>query len=154
MGKTALQQYCLAQMGITQYKRRALLGDYLICLIVEQHDKPPAILSTEQKQLLDRMCLALHWPLESIQTVFLEGEDEKIAMLFWQRITEYQPKKVLLFGNNEGKIFFPSTENPVSVHEDDNTLCIALLPALSTLLNDPIAKRAAWKIMQSLILPI
>lgn len=132
-------------MGITLYKRRSLLCDYLLCINAISPE-----IDSDKNGLLERMCQALHWPLDATQRVILIGSVQEKNTLFWDKITEYQPKKILLFCDAAENSFVDATHNPMRLPGTGRACVVGLLPSVEQLLRDPAAKKQAWKIMQNL----
>lgn len=131
-----LRSYYLAAMGISEWRLRRSSADYLV-FSDAQH-------SPEKNALLIKMLAALGWPQEKTQLIGIKSAALNTSALFLERIKNYSPKKVLLFGEDLKNLM----DDPlIKAHK----VPMAVLPALSVLLKEPAAKRQAWKIMQDLI---
>jgi len=137
--ETTLKNYCLEMMGITQWQRRtlskALHCDYLILLDLKSHSLP---LANDLKQMLDRIVQALDWPTETIIDA-LASELSRLPTQIEQKVQQYQAKKIMLFTSLSNTSL------------DAITQTFVIVPSLSTLLQDKVAKKQAWEKMQSLI---
>lgn len=145
MNKTERKQYCLQIMGITSWQLRQeaphLSHRYLL-LVSEE-------LNREKHELINRMLQALSWPFEETRIEKLE-DSHLTSTIFYQKIKEIQPEKVLLYGQIMSQKIVQTTLNPCSISIDNKQLLIGILPTLQELLNDISAKRRAWQVMQEL----
>lgn len=144
MNRHDLQQYCLNQMGITQFVRRSLVD----CappqnwIILDEREKAANVLNQEKQILLANILAALNWSAKMTVTTFVSWNEPTILKdNFEERLQQIKPSKVLWFEfqtANNFEFVFPSQ------------IIVAKVPPLNTLLSDPQAKKIAWKKMQSL----
>ncbi len=119
---SALQDYCLQVMGITQWQLKtndnSLPKPFLLLL--------DETLDDEKNQLLTRLVQAMNWQgRERIESVHSDSIQEKIALA----------QKVVVFGEAISKQFI-------------NHSCVVIIPSVAEMLKNVDAKKRAWGILK------
>lgn len=138
-----LKNFCLSEMGITQWQRRSLTNDIAkhsvqwdyIIFVSQQELENNHKLNAEKSALLDRLLQALRWSKDKTKIEFVGGGEPNVQQKMRQIINAYNPNKCLAFG--------------VDVQATSTSL--ASLPSLTKLLTEPLAKKQAWQLMQPFI---
>lgn len=124
---SALQDYCLQVMGITQWQLKtndnSLPKPFLLLL--------DETLDDQKNQLLTRLVQAMNWQgRESIESVHSDTIQDKIA----------SAQKVVVFGE--------ALAQKLNIKQENN---LVVVPLISQMLKDLEAKKRAWGILKKLI---
>lgn len=147
MNKTALQNYCLQAMGVTQWKLReapkAKQFPYLFCLPAAKN-----ALTEEEKQLLQRLMQALQWPEQQVAIKFFSPEER---LSFHEKLFEMSSQKTVIFGQELAEQLGLNFPQRIREFSQPFVHAIAVVSSLEQLLTDKGEKKQTWQTLQDFI---